>query len=216
MEAAAARRAAKAEAEPQAEQPATPASRKRGRVSEPASRTPSKRSKTTETSTPSRPPPRRGTRSSARFSTTEQDDSNWEQIPSDLQDRRDSDSDLSDPPEDDDAGDEKAALADASMDVEDASHQNGQEIEPKVEDEEQEKGEEEEKEEWIEFEAVSPSQPLSRACELHLLTLIWAHLVNRLLSPAPIGRPLHSVSPSPRTPTRRTFTILSTRSSYPW
>ncbi|SPO32232.1 uncharacterized protein UTRI_02789 [Ustilago trichophora] len=165
MEAAAARRAASAAAKPS---PAPKSSgTKRSRVSDVTpSSTPSKRTRSSladsTASTPSRPPPRRGTRTSARFAPQEDEPA---ATPSNGRASRSaaasysSDSELSEPPDtlDDedetkaDDADEDVKMADAG--TEDLKEAEEEEDEPQ-EDQEDDKATAGDEDEWVEFETI--------------------------------------------------------------
>ncbi|SPO25110.1 uncharacterized protein UTRI_02789_B [Ustilago trichophora] len=167
MEAAAARRAASAATK---SSPAPKSSgTKRSRVSDvTASSTPSKRTRSSladsTASTPSRPPPRRGTRTSARFAPQEEEPAT---TPSNGRASRSaaasysSDSELSEPPDTLDDEDETKADADAAdedvnmakAEAEDVKEAEEEDDEPQ-EDQEDEKATPSDQDQWIEFETI--------------------------------------------------------------
>ncbi|SYW83120.1 uncharacterized protein UBRO2_05049 [Ustilago bromivora] len=177
LEAAAARRAASSVAKSSSAPKASGA--KRGRSSDPTpSSTPSKRTRSSladsSASTPSRPPPRRGTRTSARFAP--QDDDSAANTPSNGRASRSatasysSDSELSEPPEDmdvdedtkhepidktakDDDNDAEMHNAEAEDDKDVEEEQDNKEEENEAEAEATEQ-EQEQEQEWVEFETI--------------------------------------------------------------
>ena len=178
MEAAAARRAASTATTATKPSPASRSNgNKRSRPSEGTSTsTPSKRTRSSvndsATSTPSRPPPRRGTRTSARFAAQEDESSstpsNGRTVPSPAA-AYSSDSELSEPPEtvedgDDDDVDDKADAngADEDVKMEDVGADDAQETkadESEAHEDEEEDGkavvkEADAEEDWVEFETI--------------------------------------------------------------
>lgn len=170
MEAAAARRAASSAAK---SSPAPKSSgTKRGRPSDVTpSSTPSKRTRSSladsTPSTPSRPPPRRGTRTSARFAP--QEDESTANAPSNGCASRSaaasasysSDSELSEPPEDmDEEEDTKPEPAtnevkgDEDAEMETAEAEDSKDAEEEEEKNEDKKEATDQAEEWVEFETI--------------------------------------------------------------
>ncbi|KAJ1020092.1 hypothetical protein NDA16_004372 [Ustilago loliicola] len=168
IEAAAARRAASSAAK---SSPAPKSSgTKRGRSSDVTpSSTPSKRTRSSPAdstaSTPSRPPPRRGTRTSARFAP--QEDESAANTPSNGRASRSaaasysSDSELSEPPEDmDEEEDTKPEPADNDIKGDDdaemanAEAEDDRDVEEEQDNKEDEKDATEQEDEWVEFETI--------------------------------------------------------------